>query len=120
MKFSAWFSILVGILMIGQWGFFLAAGQVPELQTEPMRIIAHLIAEFLTAFLLIVGGVSCLKKKVWSNNLLLVAAGMLLYTIIVSPGYFAELKQWPIVGMFVALIILNIVNLRYLIIHKNT
>ena len=48
------------------------------------------------------------------KKLLLVAAGMLLYTIIVSPGYFAELRQWPIVGMFVVLIILNVINLTKL------
>ncbi len=49
--------------MIGQWGFFLATGQVPELQTEPMRIIAHLIGEFLTAILLIIGGAAYFTKK---------------------------------------------------------
>ena len=114
MKYSAWFSLLVGLLMIGQWGFFLATGQVPELQTEPMRIIAHLIGEFLTAILLIIGGIAFFRKKEWAKNLLLAAAGMLLYTIIVSPGYFAELGQWPIVGMFVLLVILNLVNLFYL------
>ena len=84
------------------------------MQTEPLRIIAHLIGEFLTAILLIIGGIAFFRKKEWAKNLLLVAAGMLYYTIIVSPGYFAQLGQWPIVGMFVLLVILNLVNLFYL------
>jgi hypothetical protein len=114
MRYSAWFSLIVGLLMFGQWGFFLATGQVPELQTEPMRIIAHLIGEFLTAILLMIGGIAYFKKNEAAKNLLLVAAGMLFYTIIVSPGYFAQLGQWPIVGMFVLLVGLNLVNLFYL------
>ena len=63
MRYSAWFSLIVGILMIGRWGFFLATGQVAELQTEPMRIVAHLIGEFLTAILLIIGGAAYFRKK---------------------------------------------------------
>lgn len=114
MRYSAWFSLIVGLLMIGQWGFFLASGQVPELQTEPMRIVAHLIGEFLTAILLIIGGLVFFKKKEGARKILLVAAGMLLYTIIVSPGYFAQLGQWAIVGMFVLLVLLNLLNLFYL------
>ncbi|HSM23445.1 MAG TPA: hypothetical protein VK856_01110 [Anaerolineaceae bacterium] len=111
MKFSAWYSILVGILMIGQWGFFLGTGQVPELQTEPIRIAFHLAAELITAIMLVFGGYLLLKKTSLSKQLALVAAGMLLYTTIVSPGYFAQLGEWPIVIMFVLLICSNLYNI---------
>ena len=47
MKFSGWYSILAGLLMFGQWGFFLSTGAVPELQTEPIRIGFHLAARLL-------------------------------------------------------------------------
>ena len=114
MKYSAWFSIVVGVLMVAQWSFFLITGEVPELQSEPLRIMAHLIGEFLTSLFLIIGGVAYFNKKNWSRNLLLVAAGLLLYTIIVSPGYFAQSGQWAIVGMFAGLVILNFINLLYL------
>jgi hypothetical protein len=36
---------------------------------------------------------------------------MLLYTIIVSSGYFAQKRVWPIVGMFVVLLALTAVSL---------
>lgn len=45
MKFAAWYSILVGLLMLAQRLFFLLAGQVPELQAEPYRIAFHLVGE---------------------------------------------------------------------------
>jgi len=115
MKFSAWYSILVGILMFGQWGFFLFTGQVPELQTEPIRIAFHLAAEFITALALVISGFLLLKKTSLSKHLALVAAGMLLYTTIVSPGYFAQLGQWPIVIMFLLLICSNLFNMLMLL-----
>jgi len=37
--------------------------------------------------------------------------GMLLYAVINSPGYFAEKRQWPMVGMFAVLLILALVSL---------
>lgn len=54
MKFAAWFAIIVGIGMYGQWGFSILGGQVPEFQTELYRIAFHLAAEFITAAMLIV------------------------------------------------------------------
>lgn len=108
MKFTGWYGIVVGLSMFGQWGFFLAAGQVPELQTEPIRIYFHLAAEFTTAILLIFSGIALLKRWPWAINVYFVAAGMLLYSIIVSPGYFAQQGQWAFVGMFAILLILTI------------
>jgi hypothetical protein len=35
---------------------------------------------------------------------------MLAYTAIVSPGYFAQQGQWPLVGMFAVILALDIVS----------
>ena len=110
MKFSGWYSILVGSLMFGQWGFFLSIRAVPELQTEPIRIGFHLAAEFAAALCLLVGGIALLRGLRWARDLSLFAAGMLAYTVIVSPGYFAQLGQWPLVGMFAVLLVLDLFN----------
>jgi hypothetical protein len=104
MKFSAWYGILVGFGMIGQWVFFIVAGSVPELQTEPWRIALHLAAELTTALMLIVSGIGTLKSTAWGKNTLLVGLGMVIYSEIVSPGYFAQLGQWPLVAMFAVLL----------------
>ena len=106
MKFVAWFCLVVGSLMIAQWGFFVATGNVPELQTEPVRIGFHLAAEGVTALALILSGWGLLRGRSWGRTAALFALGMLAYTSIVSPGYFAQQGAWPLVGMFAILLVL--------------
>ncbi|MBN2822260.1 MAG: hypothetical protein JXR33_03595 [Coriobacteriia bacterium] len=108
MAFPGWYAVIVGALMLAQWGFSIAAGQVPELQSEPLRIAFHLVAEGTTAVLLLVAGVALLRERTWARDLALVAFGALIYTTIVSPGYFAQLGQWPFVAMFAALLALAV------------
>ncbi len=111
MAFAGWYALVVGALMIVQWVFFIIAGQVPELQTEPLRIAFHLAAEGVTAMLLILAGVGLLRSRRWSRGLGLVAFGSLVYTSIVSPGYFAQLGQWPLVAMFAGVLIFAVVSI---------
>jgi hypothetical protein len=111
MVFASVFALVVGVGMIGQWIFFLATGQVPELETEPLRIRFHLAAEFATAIALLVGGIALLTGQPWGRWFYLLATGMLLYTVIVSPGYFAEKGQWVFVGMFATLLLLALVSI---------
>jgi hypothetical protein len=115
MVFAAVVALLVGLLMIGQWLFFLIAGEVPELQSAPVEIVFHLVAELLTALALIIAGAGLLKKRRWSPRLALVAFGMLLYTVIVSAGYFAQLAQWPLVIMFGVLLLLGLLSVSRLL-----
>ncbi len=115
MKFAGWYGIVVGLCMFGQWGLFLATGQVPELQTEPIRLAFHLAAEFATAAMLIIGGVALLGHKSWGVSLYLVAVGMMVYSVIVSPGYFAQQGQWVFVGMFAILLLLAVVSIQSLV-----
>jgi len=115
MIFASIFAIVVGVGMIGQWVLFLVTDQVPELRTEPLRIRFHLAAEFVTAIALLVAGVALLTDQTWGRWFYLLATGMLLYTVIVSPGYFAEKGQWAFVAMFAALLVLALVSLMYVI-----
>jgi hypothetical protein len=41
----------------------------------------------------------------------LVAMGMLFYTSIVSPGYFAQKGQWVWLGVFSSLILLGVISI---------
>ena len=111
MKFAAWSSLVIGALMLAQWTFFIAAGQVSELETEPVRIGFHLAAEAATAFALIAAGISLLRGGGSAIALGLVANGMLVYTVVVSPGYFAQKGQWPLVGMFAIVLAFAIVSI---------
>jgi hypothetical protein len=104
MKFSAWYGIIVGLVMIAQWAFFIATGNVPEFRTEPWRIALHLTAELTAALMLIVSGIATLKSTWWGKKAMLVGLGMVIYSEIISPGYFAQLGQWTLVGMFAVLL----------------
>jgi len=110
-KFAAWSSLAIGVLMLAQWTFFLGAGQVPEIRTEPVALAFHLAAEAATAVALITAGILLLRGRAQGITWGLVANGMLIYTVIVSPGYFAQLGQWPLVGMFAVLLALAIVSI---------
>lgn len=108
MKLIGTFFLLVGLLMIGQWAFFLGVDAVPEIHTEPVRIALHLAGEMLTAGSLVTAGIAAIRGLSWSKPLGLFAAGMLAYTVIVSPGYFAQQGQWPLVFMFAVLLVLDV------------
>ena len=104
MIFPAWYGIVVGCLMIVQWIVSIVSGSVPEFQSEPWRIGFHLAAELVTAIMLIVGGIAVLRSAEWGRTILLIGLGMVIYSEIVSPGYFAQLGGWPMVGMFFVLL----------------
>ncbi|MDQ3864390.1 MAG: hypothetical protein M3317_13025 [Actinomycetota bacterium] len=112
--FAAVYSIAVGSLMIGWWAFSFTKGRVPETRTEPVRLAFHLAAEALTAVLLVVGGFGLLFSSSWASAVYLVGSGMLLYSVIVSPGYFAQRGEWPLVGVFVVLLLLALLSLALL------
>jgi len=105
MKFPAWYGISVGTLIILQWIFFLVTGSVTELQTAPWEIGHHMAAELLLALGLLTGGIATLRSIRWGKTILLVALGMAIYSELNSPGYFAQLGQWALVGMFAVLLI---------------
>lgn len=108
MKFPAIFGIVVGTGMIGQWLMSYISKQIPELKTEPIRITFHIAAEMATAVMLIVSGILLLAGSAAGSGLFLVAVGMMFYTCIVSPGYFAQQGNWAWLVMFSMLIILGI------------
>lgn len=118
MQFSTWYSIIVGMLMIAQWIFFLASGSVPEVHSAPIALTFQLAAELGTALCLILAGIALQRRAAWARGFALFAAGMLAYTVIVSPGYFAQHDQWPLVGMFAVLLVLDAVNVARLLSHK--
>ena len=108
-KFASIYAVAVGALMIIMWSSFIVSGQVPEFQTKPEEILLHIVAEMLTALLLLVSGVLVLRRITWGNLTLLVAFGMLFYTMIVSPGYYIQNGTGAFVVMFALLLALGIV-----------
>jgi uncharacterized membrane protein len=110
MTFASVFAIVVGLGMIIQWTMSFVSKQIPELETEPIRIWFHIAAEMVTAVALLSGGVGVLAQRSWASTLYPLSMGMLIYTAIVSPGYFAQRGKWIWVPIFGALILLAILS----------
>jgi hypothetical protein len=104
MKFSAWYGIGVGTLIVLQWIVFITTGSVPELQTTPWAIGFHIAAELSLALALLVSGIATLRSTSWGKPVLIMALGMAIYSEINSPGYFAQIGQWGLVIMFALLL----------------
>ncbi len=52
MNFPALYAIVVRLLMFAQRAFFLISRQGPERKTEQVRVLFHIVDEFLTAVVL--------------------------------------------------------------------
>jgi hypothetical protein len=111
MVFPSVFAIVVGLGMIGQWVASYRSRNIPELSTEPIRIWFHIAAEMATAMALVLAGIGLVTAQPWSKSIYPVAIGMLFYTAIVSPGYFAQRGQWLWLGLFALLIVLGVISL---------
>jgi len=107
-KIASAYSIFIGLSMFGMWTMFWILGEIPELETEPIRIVMHLAAEFATAVLLIVGGIALLRSWKYGINLFQFSMGMLIYTLIQSPGYFAEQGEFVFVLMFAVFLLVAV------------
>lgn len=114
-KIAAVYSIFVGMSMILMWMMFYLTGSIPELATEPARILLHIAAEAVTALGLIMAGYGLLAAKGWGHSLYLAATGALLYTLIQSPGYFLQQGEFAFVAMFAGLLLMTFVLLFLLL-----
>ena len=111
MIYTAIFSLAVGMVMIGQWSFSYLSNQIPELEHERIRISFHIVGEMVTAISLIISGIALLANQPWAQSAYLLSLGMLFYTVIVSPGYFAQQGDWKWVAIFGLLLAAGIISL---------
>lgn len=109
------YEAVIGLFMIGFWGFLVAMKQA-ELNERPWDMRLHLTAEFATAILLVVSGAGTFLGFVGSAALAPVALGMLLYSVVNSPGFYAGKGNWPLVGMFAVLALLTTVAILGLLV----
>ena len=84
------YSITMGVLIIVFWSVVWANGSVPDMLTKPWEIAMHLSAEFTTAGLLLVSGFGLLFGARWALRVNVFASGMLVYSLIQTPGYYLQ------------------------------
>ena len=111
-RFAGWFGIVIGTCIAAMWIVFFVTGSVPEVRTAPVALAFHLVAEGLTAFVLVTSGIGLLLGTSAARQSYRVGIGMLQYTAIVSAGYFAQRGEWAFVAMFAVIALLALVALR--------
>ena len=106
-----WYCIVVGVLLALWWANDLRRGAWNRGDRTHGELGLHLAGESVTAGLLIASGAAWLVAGSGANALMAAGLGMLLYTVIVSPGYFLARRELPAVGMFAALVALTVTAL---------
>jgi len=102
------YTIIIGIAMLCMWIFLLGKREVPDLTTKPTQISFHLIAEFITAIMLLIGGFGLFADQSWGMVIFYISIGMVIYSTINAAGFYGQLKDWP---MFIMLIVFTIISL---------
>lgn len=102
----AFYCVAVAVLMALWWGSEIRNGALKRPDRSRGEIALHLTAEMATALLLAIGGV--LLARSGPRWLALVGLGMLLYTVIQSPGYFLARQEPAPVVMFGVLAVLTL------------
>jgi hypothetical protein len=97
----AWYAIAVGVAMVGWWAVEVRGGVLRRPDRSPGEIGLHVAAEMLAAVGLVAGGALVLADR--TSSVLLVALGMLLYTLVQSPGYSVARREWAMVVIFAVL-----------------
>lgn len=119
-KYISIFAGLVGVMMISMWIFFIITGQVPEFEAKKAEISLHLTAEFTTALLLVTASALTLMQKDSGVRLMPFSLGMLLYTLIVSPGYYVASKEYAFAVMFFVLVMMTVIAyVKHFSWHRN-
>jgi len=108
---SAYFGIFMGLMMAGMWTILVLTGQVPHLDTPQVEIKLHIFTELITACLLVLGGVSLLHEWKSDRFLPFISHGMLIYAIINSSGYYIDLGETHMAGVFGVVLIGTILSL---------
>ncbi len=96
------YSVAVGVSLLAYWPLMIAAKQVPEIREGKREIWFHVAAEVATGLTLIGGAVATLVNHGASRSRVLSALGlgMVVYTLIQSPGYYVVRGNRAMVAMF--------------------
>ena len=116
-RWVAYYSILMGVMQIGTWVALYFLGVVRNYYVEkPFETIFLLIAEFLTAIAMIIGGSGILGGQRWGHPVNLTALGMMLYCAIFSFGSFGQTGNVPAAAWFAILTVTVILAIMSLLV----
>lgn len=110
-KVCALYAVLVGVSMIAVWLLYFTTGTIAGIKPDPNipGISLHIVAEFITAFALLGGGIGLFASKKWGRDLYFLGLGLLIYAVVNSPGYYIKSGGPIILAIFGGTLIIAIV-----------
>lgn len=94
------YAILVGLSIFAWWAMVLSRNQ-GRMENRRIGNLSHLLAEFLAALTLILGGAGVLAGAQWAVLALSIGLGALLYSVVNVAGVFAERGNRSMVAVLV-------------------
>lgn len=98
------YCVVVAVLMASWWVLEIRHGAMSRPDRSRAEIRLHVTGELLTAAALLLGGLWLIAGQ---DDLALVGLGMLLYSVVVSPGYFVARHEVAPVAMFAVLTVMT-------------
>ncbi len=118
-KGAAVFSILMGVMLLGTWGYLFLSNNYPEAATSPLETGYLLVAEFLTGAGLVAAGIGLLSNRRWGLPLILVALGELVYCTVRFAGELGQGGSVAGQAFFTAVAVFGILFAVYLVISTS-
>ena len=106
---AAIFAIGAGVVIVLIWIYLLAAGDIPEFQTQPLTTWIRLIIAIVTAVLLVISGWALIAGKHWARKIYLLGVGMLLISAVNDIGHYIERGETVLPILFFLLAVFCIV-----------
>jgi hypothetical protein len=108
-----------GLSMFIVWPLLITFNQAPEIQTNPVYMLFHLVAEFLVAFFCLISGLGILLDKKWAHGLYYPTSGLFLSAGYLAIGYFIFSDSNSALPVLFLLVTLNIIGLVFLTVDLN-
>ena len=99
------YCVVVAVIMASWWALEIRHGAMSRPDRRRAEIRLHVAGELLTAAALLIGGLWLIAGE--EKMLALVGLGMLMYTVVVSPGYFVARHELAPVAMFAVLTVMT-------------
>jgi hypothetical protein len=105
--FASLYAMVIAAIILVVWIALYVSKGISELYAIPIETGVHISADIITAVILITGGMGLIRKSGWGFKVYLLSMGMLLYTLIMSAGYFSQQGVCLIVALFAGFIALT-------------
>jgi CHASE2 domain-containing sensor protein len=109
-KLTGYYSIFLGVAILGMWFFILFTEPIGEGKTE---MTFHLFSEFLMAFILLISGIMLTRNNKNALRLNIAGHAMLIYSVLNAAGYYAEREEWIIPMVFIFLLLISAMIISY-------